>query len=503
MRKGILAACLVCVVVALPAIAARSQTSDRLPPDPRFGAIEAFWMPDAAYEARVGWERLLFDWSQLQPEGPDDWDGFNVRLEWLTNARNAGREVIGIIKNTPAWATDGSLHSGVPRGLYLPVDDPNNLWAVFVRRVVETYGPHGIHRWVIWNEPDIDAETYGHEFEGTVEDYYQLVKVAYQAVHQVDPAAKIHLAGLTYWHDVGNNRPLYIGRFLDVAKADPEAAENDYFFDVVTLHIYFQTDTVFTIVRETQQLMFMRGVYKPIWLNETNASPNLDPAWPIERAQYQITLEQQAAYIVQATALALAAGAERVGIYKFADGYLVDGAESFGLIRADGSRRPGYDALRTITTYFDGAYDASLHLGRRARVVTLLLPGDRTAYVLWAQTDVPVTALIADTAGEAMLVDAVGNVKALEPGADGYTLALEGAACNEVDGCPIGGPPLILIQAGAPAPVTFTAEDIPAETLDTGHSPTATPPAAPSLTATPSASPAPTRTPRPSLTPAS
>ncbi|MBN1286549.1 MAG: hypothetical protein JXB47_14215, partial [Anaerolineae bacterium] len=394
------------VILALPALA---QPPHRPPPDSRFGAIEAFWMPDAAYEARLGWERVLFDWSQLQEAGPDDWDGYNVRLEWLQNARDAGCEVVGIVKNSPAWATDGALHSGVPRGLYLPVDDPGNLWAVFVRRVVETYGPHGVHRWVIWNEPDIDAQTYGHEFEGTVEDYYRLVKVAYRVIHQIDPAAKIHLAGLTYWHDVGSNRPLYLSRFLEVAKADPEAPANGYFFDVVSLHIYFQVETVFTIIRETQQVMVRHGVVKPIWVNETNASPNLDPLWPVQRAQYQITLEQQAYFVVEASALALAAGAERVSFYKFADGNIAAGAESFGLIRADGSRRPAYGALKTVTTYFDGVESARLHLGRRAFAVTLTFPDGRTAYVLWARTDQPVTAAVTATADRAKVVTAAGD----------------------------------------------------------------------------------------------
>ncbi len=474
---------------------AQPSSPDRPTPDPCFGAIEAFWMPDAAYAANLGWERILFDWSQLQPDGPDDWDGLNVRREWLQNARDAEREIVGIIKNSPGWATDGAPHSGVPRGLYLPVDDPGNLWAVFVRRVSEVYAPQGVHRWIIWNEPDISAETYGHEFEGSVEDYYQLVKVAYQALHEVDQTAKVHLAGLTYWHD-----PTYLGRFLAVVKADPEAPANDYFFDVVSLHIYFQSETVFNIISETKDIMRMRGIEKPIWLNETNASPNLDPAWPIVRARFQITLEQQADYIIQASALALAAGAERIGIYKFADGYLPEGAESFGLIRADGSHRPGYTALKIVATHFAGVTDARLNIGRRAIVVTLTLPEERTAYVLWARSDQPVTAYVAARADDAVLIDVEGNEKSITPGTEGYELTLAAASCTAGEGCPVGGAPLILIQAGPPAPVTFVAADAPRETLDTTHPPTPTRAALPTLHATPGATATLTRTPRPTLT---
>ncbi len=479
---------------------ARAAQPQRPPPDPRFGAIEAFWMPDAAYEARVGWERVLFDWSQIQPEGPESWNGLYVRGIWLQNAIDAQREVVGIVKNTPAWATDGALHSGVPRGLYLPVDDPGNLWAGFLRRLVEAYRPYGIRRWIIWNEPDIDAQTYGHEFEGSVEDYYRLVKVAHQAVHQVDPGAQIHLGGLTYWHDVNHGRPLYLGRFLQAAQADPEAAANGYFFDVVSLHIYFRSETVFTIVREMQQVMLLYGVEKPIWINETNTSPNLDPEWPVARPQYQVTLAQQAAYIVQASALALAAGAERLAVYKFADGYLPEGAESFGLIRADGTRRPAFGAFQTGTAQFAGVYDARLHVGRYANAVTLLRRDGQTLYVLWATGDRPVTAHV-ETEG-AVPLDMLGNE--LEENDEGYILAP--AACSPADGCPVGGPPLVFVHRGDPAPVTLRVhiehiedEDAPIETLDTAH-PTPEAPRTPTpRSPTPTA--APTRTPRPTLTP--
>jgi hypothetical protein len=498
------ACCLIALIVGVSALAvpASAQPADRPPPDPRFGAVEAFWMPDSAYEARVGWERMLFDWSQLQPDTPQEWNGFNVRLEWLQNALDAQREVVGLLKSTPAWATDGAPRSGVPRGLYLPVDDPDNLWAAFVRRVVSTYRTYGVRRWVIWNEPDIGADVYGHEFDGDVEDYYRLVKVAWQAAHQVDPEAKIHLAGLTYWHDVNSNRPLYLGRLLDVALADPEGQAHGYFFDVVSLHVYFQAETVFTIVRETQQIMFVRGIEKPIWVNETNASPNLDPEWPVARSQFQITLDQQAAFIVQSFALALAAGAERVAVYKFADGQLPQGAESFGLIRADGSRRPAYYALKTVTTYLYGAAAARLHLGRHAHVVTVLLPGGRTAYVLWARSEEPVTAHITATSSSATLVDEVGNVQQVALEGEAYTLVLAAATCPPPEDCLVGGPTRILIQEGQPAPITLISADGIPDNLDTSF-PTATPTIALRAVPTIALTPTITRTPRPTLTPGS
>ena len=54
-----------------------------------------------------------------------------------------------------------------------------------------------------------------------------------------DPQSVIHLAGWSYWHD-----PAWLGNFLRVATADPDAAANNHYFDVVTLHIYFRVETV-------------------------------------------------------------------------------------------------------------------------------------------------------------------------------------------------------------------------------------------------------------------
>jgi hypothetical protein len=100
---------------------------------PRFGIVEAFWSPEQAADLGADWERILFYWSELQPTGPDDWNTLHVMEEWLGYGEEANREIIGLIKHTPSWATDGADYSGVPRGLYLPIDDPENLWATFLR----------------------------------------------------------------------------------------------------------------------------------------------------------------------------------------------------------------------------------------------------------------------------------------------------------------------------------------------------------------------------------
>ena len=86
-------------------------------PDPRFGITEAFWQPEEAAELGVGWERILFYWRELQPDGPDDWNTLHVLEEWLDEADAQGRTVVGLLKNTAPWASEDGTEAGLPKGL--------------------------------------------------------------------------------------------------------------------------------------------------------------------------------------------------------------------------------------------------------------------------------------------------------------------------------------------------------------------------------------------------
>jgi hypothetical protein len=499
---------------------AQAQT---LPPDPRFGVVEAFWDSTAAAEAGVAWERILFKWTELQPHGPDDWNTLHVPDEWLQAAQVQGREVVGLLKNTPYWATDAdpALEASPPRGLDLPVDDPGNLWAAFVRRAAAFYGPRGVHRWIIWNEPDIPPGTHGQEWAGDVQSYYRLLKVAYLAIKEADPEARVHLAGLTFWHDRD-----WLHKFLAVASADPEAPAHGYFFDAVSLHIYFQTSTVDYIVNEARTTLAAFGVSKPIWINETNASPDSDPQWPVSRPRWRVDLREQASFILQAYALGLAAGVERIATYKLMDVALPPGGEPFGLLRPDHSRRPAYSAYQLMTQHYAGTRMAQLSRQPLVSQVTLDR-GERVTRVFWARTAAEVSLMVPAMAAQGLWIDQQGNTQALDGSSGSYNLTLPSARCaDEILGCIIGGPTYLLVeQASAGVPrvdepsptiqptATPTASATPSPTANPTPSPTAPPTATPTpwptATAPPSATPTlttsptptPTATPTPSPTP--
>ena len=478
------------------------------PPDVRFGAVEAWDDPVAAAEAGVGWERIIFYWSELQPSGPDDWNSYHVPDDRLSLAASAGREVVGLLKSTPAWATDGPALCGIPRGLYLPIDDPDNLWAAFVRRVVGMYTGR-VNRWIIWNEPDIQPGTFGFEWCGSVEEYYRLLKVAYLAAHQANPNVTIHLAGATAWHD-----PAYLRNFLAVATQDPEGPEHGYFFDVVSLHIYFRAETIPEIFEATRAALAAYGLQKPIWVNETDAPPNDDPFYPLPQANFQISQEEQASFLLQAFSLALSEGAERIAVYKWVVKPQV-GAEPNGIIRPDFSRRPAFDAYRLITTHYAGTVSAREDRHSLYTVATLDR-GGLTTRVLWARTEADATVSVPALAAQARLIDQTGAEQVIEPVNGQYTLTLPRARCADKRGCIIGGTTYLLIENASAAPLpaetvtpaptgspTGTIEPAPTATPTTTipvDTPTPLPTATPMPTETPTSTPAPTETPSPTPT---
>ncbi|MFZ0547626.1 MAG: hypothetical protein WAM60_19420, partial [Candidatus Promineifilaceae bacterium] len=410
------------------------QAQPQTLPDPRFGATEAFWAPEDAAELDIGWERILFYWRELQPTGPDDWNTLHVLEEWLNEANAQGRTVVGLLKNTALWASEDGTEAGLPRGLYLPIDDPDNLWANFLRRVAQYYSVRGVHHWIIWNEPEIDPGVFGFEFDGSAEDYYQLLKVAYQVMKAEDPQAVIHLAGLTWWHD-----PDFLNKLFLAMTSDPEARANNFYFDVLSLHIYFRVETLETIISSVRAIEDRWGIDKPIWINETNTSPNRDPLWPIVRPQFQVDLEQQAWFIIQATSLAFASGAESVSVYKMMDVLLPPGGEPFGLLRPDFSRRPAYDAYRTTIKYLrDFRGQPDLEKTADYYVVTFFRPEGITR-VLWARNSAVITLQLPALTASATLVGVTGEEQQISAQGGVYNLVLDAARCYGE--CLTGGRP--------------------------------------------------------------
>jgi hypothetical protein len=436
------------------------------PVSPRFGVVEAFYRPDDARALGVGWERIIFEWAQFQPDGPGDFNTDAVPEEWLLDAQRGGREVVGLIKNTPPWASDSHKLGAPPAGLDLPIDDPDNLWAAFVQRLVKYYGETwGIRHWIIYNEPDLRPGEIGwYEFDGDVTDYAHMLKVAYLAAKTANPDAVIHMAGMAWWTDVAAYRRPYMQRLLDVISNDPDARANSFYFDVAMVHTYFGTFNVWKQITQTRDILWYFGLRdKQIWIDETNASPSTDPyaVLPPGPPQFAVSLDQQADYLIQAAALSLAAGVERLAVYRLYDNHYSPGlTEPWGLVRGDGTRRPAFDAYHTAIELFSPTQRATRYYSDRSSLVTLEQP-DRTIYVMWARKAAPVQfyVMAADADEIATRVNVSGVTWTVQPqaapDAEGLWFSVKARSAIPDDNglVMVEGSPVILMVDGPPRTV--------------------------------------------------
>ena len=359
----------------------------------------------------------------------------------------AGREVVGLIVNTPPWALDDGNIPGVPNGLTLPDDDPNNVWAAFVRKIVGQYAGR-INHWIIWNEPDIWEPSYpGRTWGGDEKDFFQLLRVAYNVIKQTNPNATVHLSAFTYYWDTNYGRTPFFTRLLDEMVKDRAAAEHNYYFDVASANLYFRTDNIYDLIAWHHQQMLAHGFDKPLWLTETNAAPSTDPAWPVPNPTFPITLDEQAHFIIQSMAMALAGGANRVAIYKMADVPADHAAnpEPFGLVREDGTRRPAFSAFQVGSSYLAGFTEAALTERNDTHTIVTVKRGDSGwTTAAWTRQPSPVKISVAAHANQATLVDWNGRKQTITARDGKYEIEIAGATCT--GGCIIGGAPRLIVE---------------------------------------------------------
>jgi hypothetical protein len=462
-------------------------------PDGRAGACYSYYHdphPDRpfiqmAYNAGSRWDRFDFVWPNFEPsEGAWDSQVINGYDTLVNDLHGAGMNIVGILLWTPDWAATGGTHRlekvsinyrppgrysslappwrdlmappgaspAPPQGLYEEWDDwtagdgdPINYWGRFVYTIVSHYRDRVKH-WEMWNEPEWD-----YFWTGTSTDYAQLLKVGYQATNAACPDCTVLFGGVFYW---GN--PSHYRWVLNILNRDPAAPQNNYFFDVMSVHLYSRASDVYEKVNEIRDGMTVYNVDDhPIWLTETgvqmwdDASVDPDPA----KYDWAATQEEAAAYVIQSYANSWASGVEKYFFFRTHD---ADMGEYFGLIRNDHSLRPAYVAYQiaasymvspTLTTrqaYPDGTRQVTLWGTPRGKLSTL-----------WNATPLSLTFAYSATLPTATLVDRRGVTRTITATKGVYTLTLPGATANLVshpNEYIIGGDPYLIIETDTTPP---------------------------------------------------
>jgi len=484
----------------LPAVAEMTFVSP-LPPveetDGRAGACYSFYYdpPEGptrpfiqkALDAGSRWDRFDFIWPNIETAN-DDWN-FGAYDTLVDDLHVAGMEnIVGILLWTPNWASTVSAQGGLgalssdqrpfgwyapilrlgstqatsaasspPQGLYLSWDDPNNYWGNYVYTVVSRYKDR-VQYWEMWNEPE-----WNYFWTGTSTDYAQLLKVGYQATKAACPDCTVLFGGLHYWANTS-----YYRWVLNTLDDDPAAPSNNYFFDVMSVHLYSRSSSIYDEVNNIRSGMTAYNVGDhPIWLTETgvpvwnDGSVDPDPS----EYDYAATQDEAAAYVIQSYANAWAADVERYFFFRTHDS---DMGEYFGLIRNDHSLRPAYVAYQVANTYLISPTLVTRETtGSHLRVTLWGTPRGK-ASVLWNASPNTDAYTLTATIETATLVDRLGVTQTVTAVGGCYTITLPGATANLVsnsDDYIIGGDPFILLETETPnEPPTSTVHSLPAIT---------------------------------------
>lgn len=283
----------------------------------------------------VGWNRWPLYWNDIETTpGSYNWNAYD---QLVSNDQRYGLRTDAILLGIPGHQRDG----GSIRGLYEPIfsdgtdvpapgkhPNPKNPYASFVYAAVTRYmpggtlaaqsgwgGTQGIRVWETWNEPDLPQF-----WSGTRQDYARLLKVTYLSVRQADALAQVMFGGLAYI-TAGD----YLADTLALIAQDPQHDTYNWYFDMVAVHSYTDARRGARLIAHAKSVLAGYGLERPVWLNESGVPVWDDypgPTWTANQPsgrRYRGTMEEQALYMIQNTALAWAAGAEVVFVFQLYD----------------------------------------------------------------------------------------------------------------------------------------------------------------------------------------
>ncbi len=374
--------------------------------DPRFGIAQMADAPDQAqadsFNAR--WTRIPFIWHYLQPNGPASYNPFALSGSGSDAVIDAqikkGLDVVGMLEGTPPWADPaGTRPADAERAVPVNIDkswsppaykdgQPDdsgkswsgasvNYWGNYCYMMAKRYAGK-INNWIIWNEVSIPKGQDGSsgqwtQWLGTRRQYATLLEVAYKAVHAANPAARVIMYGDPYWYDHGQ----YLKDLFKILHDDDTSNRYHGYFDVANLHLYIGAPSFYWIISSLRgQLKGYGWTDKQVWVSETNVEPYDDPSHfidelhtPRNKRGFQVTMDEQAGFLVDAFATYIAARTDRIEVYRMYDGKeTADGLAALGLVSnrmVNGQHwvRPYGQTYTFLTTLLNGFQGGSYTKG--------------------------------------------------------------------------------------------------------------------------------------------
>lgn len=406
--------------------------------DSFFGVADALAAEDATPPIMRGvgaaMDRVEVRWDAVEPEpGVFQFDQLDALLR---NAQTLHFDVLAVVDGTPAWAGVDKQAAGaaVPRGLDAPArlldgrPNPANPWAGFLAVLDARYGTQ-IAAWEVWNEPN--SQEFWH---GSPTEYARLYAVAREVLTRTAPRSSVLTGGLV--SDDGGFLRTVAATLCpsDPCVLSPPAA--------VAWHVYNNPTDIGRLADLTRTTLRAYGLDPEIWITEANV-PVDDPQAPGDAVvgPDAVSLNRQAAFVLQAYVLARAAGVRSLAIYRAGD--VDDNGHYWGLLRADGTARPALLAYRTAAEWLSHTRPAGLQQPQPGVTLASFCRDDATMYAFWNDGPQPATISLPADAATARLVQTDGSTTGLTATGGKYRVTLPAAAARTPAALPLGEPRLL------------------------------------------------------------
>ena len=336
-RAGLRSVLLACLCAALPALAALAPAGA--------SAAQAGIVvpgPETSHTPELRalgthWVRMFLTWPDIEPARGSFAQGWLSDYERSFSALPAGTKVLLDVVDSPAWETGSSNE-------HTPPANPQD-YAALLRMLASRFGTR-VSAYEIWNEEDAPGWWAGAPNPGA---YAELLKAAYPAIKSANPNATVLVGGLT-----GNDFAFMEGLYAAGAKGffDAVAVHTDTACNILSPYNFLRgtdnriiTDS-FLAYREVHRVMLANGDGKPIWMTElswrTTSALCAEGRWAGQKLG-GVSAQQQATFLTQAYHCLAQDSYVKVALWF----PLVDeGLTTSGLIRADGSHKPSFAAMK-------------------------------------------------------------------------------------------------------------------------------------------------------------
>lgn len=267
--------------------------------------------------------------------GPSDPPDFSGLDQVMALSQQYHLRVVGDLFTIPPWIA--ACQSPTSDPTRCGTDDLSNYRALIAQIVA--HADPVIRDWEIWNEPD--SATF---FDGTPQQYAQMLRVAHDAIKAIDPQANVLLGGIS---------GVWATSWLTQVFATP-GADAGHAFDIANIHERNQLVALAADVTLWKQFLAGYGFTGPLWVTE-HGYPS-DPAFQYDPA-YASGPASQAAFLAASIPTLIDAGAEAVFVTErdnltgqyASEGVLGGDVLDPPVADPEPIEKPAYAAVRTLS----------------------------------------------------------------------------------------------------------------------------------------------------------